>query len=284
MEHRDGQVSVVVPAARAPLADLDRVRVGVDLGQHPEPLVQVDEAEHVRQPAAEVRVAVLADDRERVHGPVAGRLLPADVHTQAGRAVPPGVEDHFPAGGTHLVGQPVILGRGPERRGVRLGQRRQRPLRSYRAGSLVLGHLGQSLPRTMVPAACRVPSWPPLPWATASRAPFTCAVDSPRSCRVASMSRKIPRMPGWLEDRPPPSVFSAGAPGRSKRSRPPATYGPPSPFLAKPRSSRIVSTVIVNESSIMAVSIWPGRTPPCPNASGPDRAAAEVVMSVRWPG
>ena len=41
----------------------------------------------------------------------------------------------------------------------------------------------------------------------------------------------MPRSPGWLEDRPPPSVFMAGLRGSSKPRCPWLTYAPPSPFL-----------------------------------------------------
>ena len=72
------------------------------------------------------------------------------------------------------------------------------------------------------------------------------APASPRSWRTASTIRNMPRMPGWQADSPPPSVLVGRGP--SKRSRPPSTNGPPSPFLQKPRSSSVSSTVIVNES------------------------------------
>ncbi len=58
----------------------------------------------------------------------------------------------------------------------------------------------------------------------------------------------MPRMPGWFEERPPPSVLSAGFSGLSKRSRWSFTKSFTSPFLQKPRSSRITATVIENES------------------------------------
>ena len=53
-----------------------------------------------------------------------------------------------------------------------------------------------------------VDSWanmPPLPWARPMVAPSTCrSPHSPRSCRTASMVVKMPSMPGWVQDSPPP--------------------------------------------------------------------------------
>ena len=60
------------------------------------------------------------------------------------------------------------------------------------------------------------------------------------------MTRKMPRMPGWLDERPPPSGFTGSAP--PSRMRPSLTNAPPSPTLQKPRFSSVASTVIVNES------------------------------------
>ena len=43
-------------------------------------------------------------------------------------------------------------------------------------------------------------SIPPVPWTSAISASGTwrAQAKSPRSCRTASMSRKIPYMPGWV--------------------------------------------------------------------------------------
>src|SRR6266498_3128870 len=74
---------------------------------------------------------------------------------------------------------------------------------------------------------------PPVPFTHASWASATCRpAASPRSCRTASTSRKMPRIPGWHAERPPPSVFVGSDP--STRMVPPSTNGPPSPFLQKP--------------------------------------------------
>src|SRR5690606_32021121 len=51
-------------------------------------------------------------------------------------------------------------------------------------------------------------STPPLPWASASRAPGTCRSPAPpRSCSTASTSVKSPYMRGCTHDSPPPFVF-----------------------------------------------------------------------------
>jgi len=58
----------------------------------------------------------------------------------------------------------------------------------------VAGRVDQAASTTV---ACEE-SAPPLPWASATRAPSTCrSPHSPRSCRTASTSRKIPYIPGW---------------------------------------------------------------------------------------
>ena len=56
----------------------------------------------------------------------------------------------------------------------------------------------------------------------------------------------MPRMPGWHDESPPPSVLVGSAP--PTRSVPPSTNAPPSPFLQKPSPSKVSSTVRVNES------------------------------------
>ena len=72
------------------------------------------------------------------------------------------------------------------------------------------------------------------------------APHSPRSCLTASMSRNIPRMPGWQADRPPPSVLVGSAP--PTRSLPSSTKEPPSPFSQKPSPSRVRITIGVKAS------------------------------------
>jgi hypothetical protein len=101
---------------------------------------------------------------------------------------------------------------------------------------------------------------------------------SPRSWRVASHSRNSPRIPGWVADKPPPSVFVGSAPPsagcRRRRSRTAAF-----PFGANPRSSSTTSTVYVNESYIANMSTSAGVIPASANAFGPLNAAAVTVMS-----
>ena len=78
-----------------------------------------------------------------------------------------------------------------------------------------------------------------------ARAPGA-APHSPRSCLTASISRNRPRMPGWHDERPPPSVLVGNAP--PTRIVPSSTNGPPSPFLQKPRPSSVRSTMGVKAS------------------------------------
>src|SRR5690606_13179138 len=107
-----------------------------------------------------------------------------------------------------------------------------------------------SVPRMTVALPWRVPSEPPVPCASASRMFFTwtagCA--SPRICRTASRTLvRPPRLPGWLLQRPPPSVLKGSLPWPEIRL-PSETNFPPWPFSQKPRSSIVSSTVIVKES------------------------------------
>ena len=56
-------------------------------------------------------------------------------------------------------------------------------------------------------------SQPPEPAASATSQSGTCASPPwPRSWRTASMIRKMPRMPGWHDESPPPSVLSGHLP------------------------------------------------------------------------
>ena len=89
-----------------------------------------------------------------------------------------------------------------------------------------------------------------MPWASASAqsGTWTAGCASPRSWRTASITLVMPpRLPGWLEHRPPPSVLKGSLPLPEIRF-PSATKPPPWPGLQKPRSSISSSTVIVNES------------------------------------
>ena len=91
------------------------------------------------------------------------------------------------------------------------------------------------------------PRMPPVPCTHAIFASSTCrASHSPRNCFAASITRKIPRIPGWFDDNPPPSGLTGKAPPIPMR--PFSTKAPPSPGLQKPKHSKVTSTVMVNES------------------------------------
>ena len=95
---------------------------------------------------------------------------------------------------------------------------------------------------------CATPSVPPVPCTQASRAPATWrSPHSPRSCFTASITRKMPRMPGMVRRQAAAVGVHrqlAAEPDAAARSRTP----PPSPGLQKPRFSSVASTVMVNES------------------------------------
>src|SRR5207248_5386089 len=127
---------------------------------------------------------------------------------------------------------------GPQERSRTLG-RQHRPGRVPQQ-LLLLGQreVHQSAPSRTVDAD---ENQPPVPFTQQTCAPGTCrGPHSPRSCRAASTSRNIPRIPGWQCDRPPPSVFVGRAP--PTRSLPSATNSPPSPFLQNPSPSSVISS------------------------------------------
>ena len=97
---------------------------------------------------------------------------------------------------------------------------------------------------------CRVPREPPVPWASATSQFFTCTLGcaSPRSWRTASTTLvSPPRLAGWLLHSPPPSVLKGSLPVPEMRL-PSATSLPPCPFALNPRSSSVMSTVMVKLS------------------------------------
>ena len=87
------------------------------------------------------------------------------------------------------------------------------------------------VPRMAVPAA---ENQPLVPFTQASSASGTWrSPHSPRSCCTASTRRKIPRIPGWHAESPPPSVLVGSAP--PTRSRPSSTNGAALALLAEAR-------------------------------------------------
>ena len=76
-----------------------------------------------------------------------------------------------------------------------------------------------ALPRISVAPLWATPSVPPVPWTSARRASSTWR--SPQARRAAAGSprstRKMPRMPGWFDERPPPSGFTGSAPPSAMR-------------------------------------------------------------------
>src|SRR4029453_13706321 len=131
---------------------------------------------------------VLVRDGEGVHGAAPGRDEVLDLVREARdaeRARP--VLDG--AAGTAAL-QPQLAARRALEVGARL------PVRARRGMADRLGH--QSRPSTRVAPLCATPSVPPVPCASARRAPSTWrGPHSPRSCCTASITRKMPRIPGW---------------------------------------------------------------------------------------
>src|SRR5439155_4471621 len=219
-------------------ADRERRRIAADqVGQDLHAVLELDPREDVRELVPEAARLRLVGDREAVDGAPPRARQPLEVVAPAARAHPARVVLARAARAAVLHQELVALASLPE--GTRLGRDLGERLR-------VLGHR-YARPRMSVAPEWRVPSVPPVPWTRASRQSRTWrSPHSPRSCLTASMTRKIPRIPGWFDERPPPSVLMGSAP--PSWSRPPSTNRPPSPFLQKPRSSSVTSTVIVNES------------------------------------
>src|SRR5712691_10889205 len=222
-----------------------------NIGHNAEALIKVHVGNGVGPQFGKGRMTALHDDGEGVHGSCTLRHTPGEVTRAALGAMATGIEDHGVACITRLIAQLVPFCGLPERLRVRFREAR---LGSWCCHGLVSPSLSacdrwaQSVAKIVTAVAWREPSWPPLPTATASMASLTWDVDSPRSCRVASSSKKRPRCPGWFDDRPPPSVFNAGLRGSSKTRWPSLTNCPPSPFLQNPRSSMRHMTVMENES------------------------------------
>src|SRR5882724_1345042 len=221
-------------------ADADRVwRAADDVRHHAHALLQLDDRQHVGQLLAEAGRLVLVG-----HGEAVDRAAPARPHPLGRRREASGAErTRVEALGAAVAAALEVELVAGERFPV--APRLLVDARQRLAVGLRLRH--QARPRSMVTPLWRCPSMPPVPWTRTSFASFTCrGPHSPRSCRVASMTRKMPRMPGWLEERPPPSGFTGSAPPRP--IRPPAQKAPPSPGAQKPSASSVASTVIVYES------------------------------------
>src|SRR5207244_8594688 len=127
-----------------------------------------------------------------------------------------------------------------------------------------------SVEATSVAAALNIP---PRPWQSATRQSGTCrAPPSPRSCRTASISVKMPYIPVCGYERPPPLVFIGNAPPGAVRW--PATNGPPSPGLQKPSASSAMIGTMVKASYSIATSTSAGATPAIAKAGAPARRGA----------
>src|SRR5439155_8266337 len=216
-------------------SDLRRID-GDDVAHDLHALLQLDPRQHVRQLVAKAARLGAVGDREGVDASAARARRPFDVGAPAGRADAARVVLHGAARAALLHEELVARAGVPERLGLG-GDLRQR-LR-------VLGH--HDLPRISVAPEWRLPSAPPVPCTSATRESFTWRLPpSPRSCLTGLTTGKMPRIPGWLDESPPPSGLIGSSPPSAMR--PPETKAPPCPFLQKPRSSSVTSTVMVNES------------------------------------
>src|SRR5207249_4185182 len=161
---------------------------------------------------------------------------PVDVGAPAGCADAARVVLHGAARAALLHEELVARAGIPERLGLG-GDLRQR------LG--VVGH--HDLPRISVAPEWRLPRAPPVPCTSATRQSLTCrSPHSPRNCLTASTTRKIPRIPGWLDDSPPPSVLIGNSPPSAMR--PPETRAPP-PSVITQQSSRCSGAEIIGEAS-----------------------------------
>src|SRR5216683_2454357 len=217
------------------LADPDRVEVAID------------DVGHHRGALGERHIGDRIGDRRPPHHAIGidrafpRRFDPFGLVAEAERAMGARVEMRLAAGGAFLD-QELAVGRGiPEMLGLEVDRRR---------GNLAFGHRPYSLSMITVAAACRVPSDPPVPCASAISRFLTCTAGcaSPRSWRTASSTLvSPPRFEGWLLQRPPPSVLNGNLPTPEIRL-PSLTKRPPWPFSQNPRSSSCIKTVIVKLS------------------------------------
>src|SRR6266702_3154317 len=217
------------------LADLQRRQIAIDeIGLERRAFLQRDVADRVRTCRRLPHQAVGVDR------PLARTLLPHRLVGVAERADRAREVVRLAACRAALDHELALLGRFPERGGLRIGH----------GGRILLGFAHHTRSRIAVEAAWRTPRRPPVPWAMARSQFLTCTFGcaSPRNCRTASMILVMPpRLTGWLLQSPPPSVLNGNLPTPEIRL-PSATNLPPSPFLQKPRSSICISTVMVKLS------------------------------------
>ena len=76
--------------------------------------------------------------------------------------------------------------------------------------------------------------------------PFTPSSAVPESCRYDSINNCMPYMPEWLNERPPPFVFTGNLPPGP--ALPSAHRLGPSPRGVRPSISAVIPAVTVNES------------------------------------
>src|SRR5215468_2208214 len=169
-------------------------------------------------------------DRVGVYLASASRLLPLEVGRHAVRTDAVGIVVRLLAILAPLEHQLFGLGAFPI--GLGTGRRQNRRVD-------LLAHYRYSRSRMTVEPTWRVASEPPVACASTMSwfLTWTFGWASPRACRTASMTLVIPpRLPGWFEQSPPPSVLKGSLPTPEIRL-PSATNRPPAPFSQKPRSS-----------------------------------------------
>src|SRR5687768_16177953 len=175
-------------------------RTALDVGGHPHAFIEIDQRDDVGHTVLERGQIVLVNHGEGMNGSIARRLPPLRIGRPTPGASGPRIEERLPTRAALLIGESSFARGLPIGRGLRVGLG-EVPGRGF-------GH--HSTPRTSVPVE---ENHPPVPFTAASRAPFTWRpVASPRSCRTASTMRNTPRIPGWFEERPPPSVFVGSFP------------------------------------------------------------------------
>ncbi len=161
------------------------------IGQHADPLVELDQGDHERRSSGEGDTVDPVLDGEGVDGAGARRGPPVDLAAKAARAERPGVEERLIAVRAPGQDEPTLSAGVPERLG-------SRPYRGLQAPTHGLGaaHRTAPVPRTKVDMHDKTT---PEPWATATSAPVTCrSPHSPRSWRTASTTRNMPYIPGWV--------------------------------------------------------------------------------------